>query len=309
VHLFVWCLRLRPDIIQACDPDSWLVAWLAARLSGTRAVFDVHEMFPAYLAGHLPARWRRTGEAALLRAFQWLLHRADAVFHVSEARREYYGIVGDRHVAVPSYPRLAIAELARPAGERTLDVVHLGRVVEPASRFTLVEALRYCRGAGRSLSALIIGQTRSDFLLGLPGDAAATLGDLLCFSEPLPHQRALELASAAHIGLALYDSEAASRNIVASRKLFEYMALGLTVVGSRAQGLGDFIERHDIGTVVPLDARVLGSALLSLMDDPNRRRHCAAAGRAAFRRDYNWDVQNEWLMSIYRSLIRPAGSR
>jgi len=56
VHLFRWCLSLRPDIIQACDPDSWVVAWLAARLYGGRAVFDVHEMFPAYLAGRLPAR-------------------------------------------------------------------------------------------------------------------------------------------------------------------------------------------------------------------------------------------------------------
>ena len=43
-YLLWWCLRLRPDIVQACDPDSWVVAWLAARLYGGRAVFDVHEM-------------------------------------------------------------------------------------------------------------------------------------------------------------------------------------------------------------------------------------------------------------------------
>src|SRR5439155_9333958 len=90
VYLVVWCLRLRPDIVQACDPDSWVVAWLVARLYGGRAVFDVHEMFPAYLAGRLPARWQRAGETALLRVFRWLLRRGDAVFHVSEERKAYY---------------------------------------------------------------------------------------------------------------------------------------------------------------------------------------------------------------------------
>jgi glycosyltransferase involved in cell wall biosynthesis len=308
-YLFVWCLRLRPDVIQACDPDSWVIAWLAARLLRSRAVFDVHEMFPAYLAGHLPARWQRTGEVALLHGFRWLLRGGDAVFHVSEARREYYGVAGDRHFAVPSYPPLAIADFARPTGERTLDVVHLGKVVEPTSREALVEALRYCRNAGRRLSTLIIGQTRGDFVRGLGGDAAAMLTDLLQFVDPLPHHRALELAATARIGLALYDSETASRNIVASRKLFEYMALGLAVVGSRVRGISDLVERHDIGTVVPLDSQALGSALLSLSQDANRLQHCEAVGRAAFRRDYNWDVQSGRVMSIYTSLIRPGGNR
>src|SRR5437762_1609311 len=95
VYLFRWCLRLRPDIIQACDPDSWVVAWLAARLCGGRVVFDVHEMFPGYLAARLPVRWQRGGETLLLRMFRWLLRRGDAVFHVSDERKAYYGLGDD----------------------------------------------------------------------------------------------------------------------------------------------------------------------------------------------------------------------
>jgi len=221
---------------------------------------------------------------------------------VSEERKAYYGSADDRHVAVPSYPSLRIADLARPVEGRTLDVVHLGKVVEPASRRALVEALGYCRAAGRPLSALVIGQTRADFLGGLCGDLTGKLDDLLHFAGPLPHHQALELAADARIGLALYDGATASRNIVASRKLFEYMALGLTVVGTRVPGVTELVERHDIGTAVPLETRALGSAMLGLATNLPRLRHCAAVGRAAFGRNYNWDMQNARLMSIYASL-------
>jgi len=301
-HLFWWCLRLRPDIVQACDPDSWVVAWLAARLCGGRAVFDVHEMFPAYLAGRLPARWQRRGEAALLRLFGWLLSRGDAVFHVSEARKEYYGATGERHVAVPSYPSLAIAAQARAIEDRSLDLVHLGKVVEPASRRALVDALRHCRAAGSPLSTVVVGQTREDFASAFSADEASSLGALITFAGPLPHRQALELAATARIGLALYDSETAARNIVASRKLFEYMALGLAVVGARVPGMSEIVERYDVGLVVPLQS--LSPALSSLARDTERLRHCAAVGQAAFRRDLNWEVQSARVMAIYSSLLR-----
>jgi len=301
-HLLWWCLRLRPDIVQACDPDSWVVAWLAARLYGGRAVFDVHEMFPAHLAGRLPARWRGAGEAALLRLFGWLLRRGDAVFHVSEARKRYYGISGDRHVAVPSYPSLALAERARGVDDRTLDVVHLGKVVEPASRRALVQALRHCRSAGTPLSTLVIGQTRDDFSSGL--DSATALDELIRFVPPLPHDQALELAATARLGLALYDRDTAARNVVASRKLFEYMALGLGIVGSRVPGVSEIIEGYGVGAVAPLEARALADAMLDLAQDTTRLGHCAAAGQAAFRRELNWEAQSTRLMAIYASLVR-----
>lgn len=302
--LLWWCLRLRPDIVQACDPDAWVVAWLAARLYGGRAVFDVHEMFPAHLAGRLPVRWQRAAEAALLRLFGWLLRRGDAVFHVSEARKRYYGVSGDRHIAVPSYPSLAIANHARAVDDRTLDIVHLGKVVEPASRRALVEALRYCCVAGTPLSALVIGQARDDFSDGLPRDSATDLDDLIRFVPPLPHRQALELAATARIGLALYDGDTAARNIVASRKLFEYMALGLGIVGSRVSGVSEVVEGYDVGIVVPLGARALAVAILGLSRDTQRLRHCAAVGQAAFRRELNWEVQGAQVMSVYDSLLR-----
>jgi glycosyltransferase involved in cell wall biosynthesis len=303
-YLLWWCLRLRPDIVQACDPDSWVVAWLAARLYGGRAVFDVHEMFPAHLAGRLPARWRRAGEATLLRLFGWLLRRGDAVFHVSEARKRYYGLSGDRHVAVPSYPSLTVADHARAVDERTLDVVHLGPVVEPASRRALVEALEHCRAAGRPLAVLVVGQTRDEFAGGLPSGLAAMLDERIQFAEPLPHRQALEVAATARIGLALYDSATAARNIVASRKLFEYMALGLGIVGSRVPGVSEVVEGYDVGVVVPLDAGELGRAMLDLVRDTTRLERCAAVGQAAFRRELNWEVQSARVMSIYDSLLR-----
>jgi glycosyltransferase involved in cell wall biosynthesis len=298
--LFWVCLRIRPRIIQAAEPDSWLVAWLCARLYGGSVVFDVHEMFPAYLAGKLPVRFTRRGEAWLLRASRWLLGRADAVFHVSDDRRTYYGVPGDNQFVVPSYPRLAIAEI-RPTSS-VIDVVHLGKIPEPACRRVLLEALARCRAAGQSIGVAIIGQGRQEFADGMSAaDLRNADGCFQCY-DTLPHGEALALAAGARLGLALYDQRTASRNIVASRKLFEYMALGLPVVGSDVAGISDLITRHDLGTAVPLESAALADALLDLLNDTKRRVRCAENGRAAFRTHYNWESQSAWLMGVYAAL-------
>jgi len=311
-HLFRWCLRLRPDVIQACEPDSWVVAWLAARAYGGRAVFDVHEMYPAYLAGKFRSSWRPRAEARLIGVFRWLLARADAVFHVSAERKAYYMAPEGNHFVVPSYPSLRIAEISRDSRDRgAIDFVHLGKVVEPESRRVLLGAMARCRAAGRPFTVAIVGQRLDEFNKGLRADQLAAVDGMLRWCAPLPHRQALEIAATARLGLALYDSDTASRNIVASRKLYEYMALGLPVIGTRVAGVTELIEGNGIGIVVPLEAEALASAMLRLAGDPELARRCAAAGRAAFLERYNWEAQSGWLMSAYASLsaYRRRGGR
>src|SRR2546428_8200108 len=126
----------------------------------------------------------------------------------------------------------------------------------------------------------------------------ATVDGVLRFVGTLPHRQALDFAATVRIGLTLYDSDTASRSIVASRK----MALGLIVVGTRVPGVSEMMARHDIGVALPLGPRALGSVMLSFARDAERLRQCAAVGRAPIRRDLKLDVQSARLISIYTSL-------
>lgn len=305
--LFYWCLRLRPDIIQACEPDSWIVAWLAARLTGRRAVFDVHEMYPAWLTRKFPRMLRHRGEALLLMVFRWLLRRADAVFHVSAERQEYYSASSGSQFVVPSYPSAEIAALpALNRDQQPTDLVHLGRIVEIECRRMLLAALARCQEAKRPVSALIVGQTHEEFATGLLPQELAPVAHHLRFEPPVSHDKALMIASAARIGIALYDPRGAARNIVASRKLYEYMALGLPVIGTTVSGINALIERHRIGFTIPLDSEQFAIAILRLLGEPGLLEKCGVASRSAFDHFYNWESQHASLMRIYQQLANSS---
>jgi glycosyltransferase involved in cell wall biosynthesis len=81
----------------------------------------------------------------------------------------------------------------------------------------------------------------------------------------------------------------------------EAMAYGKPVVASRVGGLLDLVVDGETGVLVPpRDRRVLRTALVRLLDDPDLRRRLGTAGRERARRDFSWEGVVEATMAVYR---------
>jgi glycosyltransferase involved in cell wall biosynthesis len=100
--------------------------------------------------------------------------------------------------------------------------------------------------------------------------------------------------------------------------ILEAMALGVAVVASRVGGIPEIVEHGRNGLLVPVgDADQLASALLSLVQDPARRRQLARAGYEWIRADerFRWEsaaaqherVYGAAIESFGRSTADPAG--
>jgi len=82
-------MALRPEVIQASEPDAWAVALLAGARCGARVVLDVHEHYPSRLDARLPAVLRPVARGALRLAMRVLGRAADAVVLAKD------GLAGD----------------------------------------------------------------------------------------------------------------------------------------------------------------------------------------------------------------------
>lgn len=214
-------------IVILPDPELFLLGSLGARLSGKKAVIDIHENY-AKTAAERPwiPGWARPIVAAIAslavalgRQVAWrvlvaapeLARRGDYLVSHAQDPSEYQPISG------PPSPRL----------------VYIGEVSPARGAFEMVELLSLL---DPKFELLIVGRARSETEAGIE-ELAKRLGvsDRVHLMGRLTHEEAWLAASDALAGLNLLRPAPAYREAVAT-KIFEYMAAGLPPVVSDLPG-------------------------------------------------------------------------
>ena len=289
---------LRPAVIHASEPDSWLAAILAARRCGARVVLDVHEHYPSRLDARLPAPLRPIARAAIALACRAMGRAADAVVLAKDGLAADFA--GARLVAVRNYaPAPSRPPRAHRAGP--LAVAHLG-------------AIGRARGWPQMLDALALGDpTTRLVLIGRFTDGseaefraradALGLAPRIEVTGWLPQEVALERLRACDIALVLFQRGEENHRLALPHKLFDAMAAGLPVIAPvfaeqvaaavRAAGCGLLVETGDAGAI---------AGAIGALADPARRAALGRAGWAAARGPFAWEGEEARLVALYRDL-------
>jgi glycosyltransferase involved in cell wall biosynthesis len=305
----------RFTVLQACNPPDvfWPLARLLRRLDGTLFVFDHHDLSPELYES-------RFGDRASLpyRGLRWLertTHRsADHVVATNDSYRQVAltrsgkasadvtvvrtGPDPERCSPVPPDPGLRrgrrhlVAYLGVMGPQDGVDVVvrAAGLIVHTWGRddvaFTLV-------GGGDCLDALVALRDS----LGL--------GDHVHFTGRVPDAEVARVLSTAEVGLSP-DPKNPLNDVSTMNKTMEYMAFGLPVVAF------DLVETRvsaaDAAVYVEPAAGVEGyaRALLTLLDDPDRRAAMGASGRKRVRDELAWEHQEQRYLAVYAGLLARA---
>jgi glycosyltransferase involved in cell wall biosynthesis len=308
----VWVLALRREIARF-RPDRLLVrdlplAPLALALGGRwriPVIADLSEPYPdslrsrfAYERVPFLTRLVRNPRAAdfVERRVVRRLARALVVCPEAGARLERRGLPPGRWVEVGNTPRLAsFAPKGAPTPE--LDGFE--------GRFTLIFSglLAGDRGLEVALDALArLGERSSQryaLLIVGEGPIRAALAEhvrrlgleqSVRLTGWIGHERLPDLIARANAGLLPFHS-CSHINATLANKLFEYMALALPVIVSDVPPMVRVISETDCGLVFRHgDAADLARAIESLAADPVAARRLGAAGAAAVRRRYHWEV-------------------
>src|SRR5215213_547355 len=264
--------RERPDVVHAHDAAMLAPGLAAARSVGARLVYDSHE-----LATGVPYRERlwalfvRVLERAVIR-------RCDAVITVSDG-------IADRLVELhglrrrPAVVRNVPDVTSAPPGEGRLRrvtgigdaplVLHQGASARHRGCEQLVRAMASVPDA----ELVFLGDE------GDPGyvDALARLArqcgleERVHFVPSVPLEDLLSHTAEADVGVSLLEDVCENHRLALPNKLFEYVAAGVPVVGSRLPELRRLVEGRRIGWTAdasdPVDiARALREALAGRHD-------------------------------------------
>jgi glycosyltransferase involved in cell wall biosynthesis len=125
------------------------------------------------------------------------------------------------------------------------------------------------------------------------------LSERVRFFGPVPNRELIRYSASADVGLCNIVNSSLSYYTSLPNKLFEYIMAGIPVIGSDSPGIGRIVEETGVGEVAdPIDPAALAAATKTILANPAPYR---AATREAVKR-YNWEVEKERLLEVYRGL-------
>jgi glycosyltransferase involved in cell wall biosynthesis len=280
----------RFDVVHANDLDTLPAAWLLARASGARLVYDAHELYTEQEPD--PPRLHR----AVARATEGALaRRADAVVTVSE-------LIADELRQRLRLDETPTAVLNAPERDDT----------EPPPRADgpLRAIYQGAMGPGRPLEDLLGAAERApevQFTLRVLGasqdalrQAAAHLPNVEVV-EPVPPDRLVAALHGHDVGLIINRPVTQNDELVFPNKLFEYLMAGLAVAVPRLPGMTPLVEGEGVGvTYEPGQPEKLGEVLTSLARDPEFAARMRLTARRRALERYNAEAQQEVLASVWR---------
>jgi glycosyltransferase involved in cell wall biosynthesis len=301
----------RLDAIQTCNPPDifWPVGLAWRGLSGTRFVFDQHDLCPELYDSRFPQGSRLFARA--LKALELRTYRAaDHVIVTNEsyarvARRR--GKVNDRDITVvrtgPNAERL---QRGRPdpslrRGRRFLGA-YIGVMGPQDGVDYLLRAVHHVVHEMNRLdvSFVLMGSGDCfDDLVALRDEL--DLADFVTFTGRVPDDVVTSVLSTADIGLSP-DPKNPLNDVSTMNKTLEYMAYQLPVVA---------FDLHET-RVSAADAAIYATpnridsyaqAIVELLDDAPRRLAMGAAGRERVERELSWDHQRPQYVSVYDRLL------
>lgn len=298
----VW--RSRPDLVHCNDYNTMWIG-VAAKLRGSRVVYDSHEL---WADRNLRPEWRPwivACEALFVRV-------ADAVVTTSPgyarelARR--YRI--DEPTVVRNIPeRIGRARL--PASGDPPLAVYVGAVTSGRGLEVAVRALEHVP----ELRLRIVGPDAWGYREQLRV-LIAELGveERVELRPPVPPAELASAMDGAHVGLVLIEPVCLSYELTLPNKLFEYGLAGVPVLASDLPVMRELVEGAGLGVIVASGSPpVVGQALSALAapDEQCRWRSAATAGDAGV----NWRDESAALSRAYTGVdagpgrVRPRLSR
>lgn len=284
----------RPDVVIASSPDFFHVisGWLLARRYGARFVFEVRDLWPEIFRdmGVVKSGAALSVMGALAR---FMYRRADMVVTVTKGYAEQLqekGVDPQKITIIPNavndgdFDALDTARENR-AGQSLrseLKINPMAHVVLYIGNHGKAQALGQIIDAARTL----MDRTDIQFLLVGDGSDKPRLADLarglpnVMFLDNQPKDKVWAFYDMCTLSVScLRDIEAFNTTIPS--KIYEIMAAQKPIVAALKGEAADIVAESGGGVVTPREApEKLATAIAELVDDPERMKRMAAAGRA-----------------------------
>ncbi len=299
-QLYKKALELDCDLYHFHDPELLSVG-LKLKRRGKKVIYDSHEDYPGQIMGKnwIPGVFRKL----ISLMFKWhetrICRQLDAVVfpctvngkNIFEERAAKTAIIGN----VPIL-RQAVSGI-EDVSKKSDQICLTGGLTESRGVTSLVKAMELCDA--KLVMAGSIEENYLHFLQSLPGWQKVDYRGRVSFEE------AQKIISSSRIGTSILRNVLQYGNIdIFATKIYEYMNDGIPVVMNNAHYNKVQNDRLHFGICINPDSpEEIASAINYLLSHPQEAEEMGRNGRKAVEEEFNWDVECEKLLDLYRNVM------
>lgn len=301
-NIYKTALALDADLYHFHDPEL-LPYGLKLKKRGKKVIFDSHELYVQQIRTkeYLP-RWARSLIAGLYGAYERHVLRAidGLIFPCTIGGKHPFEGQCSRLATVNNVPSLKeLYDHYDPdIPQYPRSIVHIGGLTYNRGITHMVKA------AAKADCTAYLGGTFS------PASYQAEVNALPEYScvrylGQLTRPQVLDTLQHCRIGMAtLLNVGQYGKVDNLATKTYEYMSLGLPVILSKAPYHQQLMEQYHFGLCVdPEDIEETAAAIRHLLDHPDEARQMGENGRRAVKERFNWGVEKQKLLTLYKEIL------
>jgi glycosyltransferase involved in cell wall biosynthesis len=303
-------LRHPYDLIHVHSiPDFEVFAAVVAKVAGARIILDIHDPMPDFFSTKFGYKNNSIYLKALKAVERYSSHYADHVITVTDFWREVIKtraqIPDDKISAIINYPDTAMFNL-KNVKERTTSpgnftILYPGTLNKHCGLHIVIKAIASLLKTIPSIRLRIYGNGNEESTLRSLV-TKLNLEESVVFHDSVPIERVPNLMANADIGIALLAGDNAYSKQALNVKLFEFLAMGLPAVATRADSIEKYLGNEIAMLSNPNDAEDVARCIRELYQNPDKRDELRKAG-LMFARKNNWQSQADVYLSIIDKIL------
>lgn len=301
--IFKYAMQVNAAIYHLHDPELLPVA-KRLKQRGKKVIFDSHENYPAQIAckPYLSNMVRKTASYAYKAYETHILKYCDAVI----VPCTFYGGVNifdgrcKRAVYISNAPKLdELYDCYKPEDRKwNRAVCHVGSLTYERGITHLIKAA-YTANVKLVLAGKFSPNGYQEELEKMPEYQCVDYRGFVDRNSLIDIFNEVSIGMATILNIGQYNT---GDNF--ATKVYEYMSVGLPVIVSKYKYADDVLSKYQFGlSVEPDNIKAIADAIRYIIESPLIAKEMENIGRLAVKEQFNWAIEENKLLNIYREII------
>jgi len=290
-------LEIDADIYHFHDPEL-LPFGRKLKNMGKTVIFDSHEDFPRQILTKfwIPRQLRKL----LSIVSEWYENKTakklDVILTATNFIRERFLEINPNSHTINNFPFKNELFISSEWENKEHEICYIGRITKIRGILEIINSLQFIGDIKLNLAGGYNSEKlREEFMRNENWNKVNEHGEV-------SREKASEILSISKAGLVLYHPLPNHIN-AQPNKLFEYMSAGIPVIASNFPLWKEIVEGNNCGVCVdPEKPNEIAEAINDLLSNEEKAKQMGLNGRKAVEEKYNWENEEQILISIYKKL-------